>query len=157
MQFAVEQEISTANKTTLQRVLYFLCYYLIVGVLVFSGISKIINPLPTIETLKAAFKFSNEINLIAATMLPVIEVALALMLLFKYKQRIVLITINVLFFFFFLFAIYGTAIGLNVECGCFSSVVSSEFGIKMILRNLILTSIAFWLVFENKKFASARR
>ncbi|KAF0146999.1 MAG: hypothetical protein FD143_3141, partial [Ignavibacteria bacterium] len=31
----------------------------------------------------------------------------------------------------------------------------SEFGITMILRNILLTASALWLVFENKKFASA--
>ncbi|KAF0146855.1 MAG: hypothetical protein FD143_3210, partial [Ignavibacteria bacterium] len=43
----------------------------------------------------------------------------------------------------------------NEDCGCFGSVLRSEFGITMILRNILLTASALWLVFENKKFASA--
>lgn len=157
MQIAVEQEIRTANKTTPQSVLYFVSYYLIVGVLLFSGISKIIDPIPTIETLNAAFKFSDGINLFIVTVLPIVEIALAIMLLLKYKQRITSIAVAALFFMFSLFAVYGTVIGLSIDCGCFSNVVSSEFGITMILRNLILTTVTLWLVIINEKFASAGR
>lgn len=153
---AAAEKIIQPRKSVQLSAAYNIMYFFIVGLLLFSGASKIIDPLPTIETLKTAFKLSDEINLLIATVLPIVEVALALMLLLKYKLRITLITINVLFFFFFLFAIYGTAIGLNIDCGCFSNVVSSEFGITMILRNLTLTTIALWLVIKDKKFARAK-
>lgn len=51
-------------------------YYFIVSVLLFSGTSKIIDPIPAIETLKAAFKFSDEINLILTTAVQIIGIAL---------------------------------------------------------------------------------
>ncbi|MEW6653654.1 MAG: MauE/DoxX family redox-associated membrane protein [Bacteroidota bacterium] len=158
MAFTITQIKTVARQSTaIRRILYSVFYYSIAAILLFSGVSKIIDPLPTIETIKAAFKFSDEINLIVAAILPVTEVTLALMMLFRYKQRMTLITINVLFFFFFLFAVYGTVIGLNIDCGCFSNVVSSKFDITMILRNIILTTIVLWLVFVNKRFASAGR
>lgn len=154
---AAADKLIQPSKGVLLSAAYNIMYYFVVGVLLFSGISKIIDPLPTIETLKAAFKFPDEINLLIATALPIVEIALALMMLLKYKQLITLLTINVLFLFFFLFAVYGTALGLNIDCGCFSNVVNSEFGITMILRNLTLTTITLWLVFENIRFASAGR
>ncbi|KAF0150793.1 MAG: Methylamine utilization protein [Ignavibacteria bacterium] len=135
----------------------FLIYYLIALLLLFSAITKILKPIPTIETLKAAFKFSDEINLAMATVLPIIEVALAPMILFNYKVKLTLAIVTVLFFFFFLFAVYGTAIGINEDCGCFGSVLRSESGITMILRNLTLTALTLWLVFVHKKFATAGR
>jgi len=150
-------KIATPLSLGIRRITYNIFYYSIVAVLLFSGISKIIDPIPTVETLKAAFKTSDELNLLIATALPILEMALAIMMILKYKLRITLITINVLFFFFLLFAVYGTLIGLNIDCGCFSNVVSSEFGMTMILRNLLLTTIASWLVFTYKKFASAGR
>jgi len=142
---AAAEKLIQPRKNVLLNAAFNIMYYFIVALLLFSGTSKIIDPLPTIETLKAAFKFSDEINLLIATALPIIEIALALMLLLKYKQRITLIAINVLFLFFFLFAVYGTVIGLNIDCGCFSNVVKSEFGITMILRNLILFLLLLFL------------
>ena len=153
---AAADKLIQPRKGVLLIAAYNIMYYFVVGVLLFSGVSKIIDPMPTIETLKAAFKSPDEINLLIASGLPLAEITFALMLLFNYKQRITFIAINVLFFFFFLFAVYGTVIGLNIDCGCFSNVVRSEFGITMILRNLTLTTITLWLVIKDKKFARAK-
>ena len=93
--------------------------------------------------------------IITATLLPLTEIGLGLMLILKLQQQTALRITVLLFLVFFLFAVYGTAIGINEDCGCFGSVLRSEFGITMILRNILLTASALWLVFENKKFASA--
>ena len=130
----------------------FLIYYLIALLLLFSAITKILKPIPTIETLKAAFKFSDEINLAMATVLPIIEVALAPMILFNYKVKLTLAIVTVLFFFFFLFAVYGTAIGINEDCGCYGKIIKSEFDWMMIVRNAVLLTISIIVTkkIENK-------
>ncbi|KAF0147910.1 MAG: Methylamine utilization protein, partial [Ignavibacteria bacterium] len=56
-----------------------------------------------------------------------------------------------LFLVFFLFAVYGTAIGINEDCGCFGSVLRSEFGWMMIVRNAVLLTIS---IIVTKKIAN---
>jgi len=130
-------------------------YYFICAVLLFSGVSKIIDPTPMIETMKAAFKVNENLLIFTATILPIVEIALALLLIMKIQTKKTLLLATVLFFCFFVFSIYGTVIGLNIDCGCFGSAVTSEFGIAMIIRNLILLTVVIWLAMVNKKLASA--
>jgi hypothetical protein len=130
-------------------------YYLIAAVLLFSGISKIIDPLPMIETMKAAFKVDENLLIIAATGLPVIEAGLGVMLLLNQRRKETISVITVLSFSFLVFSVYGTAIGLNTDCGCFGASIRSQFGISMIIRNIVLLTIVLWLAVTYKKFASA--
>lgn len=88
-------------------------------------------------------------------LLPVIEITLALMMIYNHKRILILNLIICLFSSFTFLAIYGTLIGIQTDCGCFSNIVKSEFGVTMILRNLIITAITIWLLIENKKFARA--
>lgn len=125
-------------------------YYLIAAVLLFSGVTKIIDPAPFVETLKAAFKFSDDLNILFATLLPIVEIGLGQMMLFRIKQKETLVIVSILFFCFFVFSIYGTVIGLNKDCGCFGTVVKSEFGLIMIIRNLVLLTVIIWLTNANK-------
>lgn len=136
-------------------ILWGVLYYFIAVVLLFSGASKIIDPTPMIETMKAAFKLNENLLILIATILPVIEIALGLMLVLKIQTKNTLSATTFLFFCFFAFSVYGTLIGLNVDCGCFGGAFKSEFGITMIIRNLVLLTIVIWLVKVNKKFASA--
>jgi len=71
-------------------------------------------------------------------------------MLFNYRTKLTLKLVTALFTFFLLFAVYGTVIGLNIDCGCFSNVVRSEFGITMILRNLIFILITTRIIYEQK-------
>ena len=68
--------VEIIRKQSLYRVIYHILFYFISVILLFSGISKIIDPLPTVETLKAAFKLSDEKNLLIATALPIVEISL---------------------------------------------------------------------------------
>jgi hypothetical protein len=120
------------------RILWGALYYFIAAVLLFSGISKIIDPLPMIETMKAAFKLNDNLLLLAATILPVIEIALGLMLVLKIQTNRTFLVITALFFSFLVFSVYGTVIKLNTDCGCFGNTINSNFGWLMILRNIIL-------------------
>jgi hypothetical protein len=97
---------------------YSFFYYLLAIVLLFSGISKIINPAPLMETIKVSLRVNENLLILAATLLPMIEIALGLMLLLKIQTKKTLFATTILFFGFFTFSIYGTAIGLNVDCGC---------------------------------------
>jgi hypothetical protein len=138
--------------------LFSLAYYFIALVLLFSGFSKIFDPENFLKVLNVTLGFHGEnILILIATALPVIEIALGLMLMLpvpmgkiwrsndKSKVKETLIATVILFAVFFLFSIYGTVAGFNVDCGCFGSSVSSEFGVGMIVRNLSLTIISIVL------------
>jgi len=120
-------------------------YYFIAVVLLFSGVTKIVDPIPMMETMKAVFKVNENLLILAATILPVIEIGFGLMLVFNVETKKVLFAVIILFFCFSTFSVYGTIIGLNNDCGCFGSNVSSEFGVRMIIRNVILLVITLLL------------
>ncbi|MFA3783936.1 MauE/DoxX family redox-associated membrane protein [Melioribacteraceae bacterium 4301-Me] len=109
-------------------------YYLITIILLFSGVSKVIDINPLIETLKEV-KLPHDLIITIATLPPITEVGLGIMLLLKIKQRTSIKIIVILFLVFFLFSIYGTLMGLEENCGCFGNAIKSEFGWGMVGRN----------------------
>ena len=123
-------------------------WFLII-VLVFSGVSKLLNPEVTLEALKAFNIFNEMLNLIIVTILPVIEITLACMLIFNYNLKITNSLILVLFIVFLIVSIWGYLSGFDKECGCFGNFVSSKFGLTMIFRNMIFLLIAIH-VYLNK-------
>jgi hypothetical protein len=143
------------TKTTLSptKLGYYFFYYSITIILLFSGFSKIIDPENFLKVLNVTLGFLGEnIIVLTATALPVIEIALGLMLILKIKVKEALIATLLLFSAFALFAIYGFISGFDVDCGCFGTVIKNEFGILMIGRNLLLGGIAFFnLKFFNKR------
>jgi hypothetical protein len=122
------------------------------GILLFSGISKIIDSQPMMETIKAVINVSEELQIAAATLLPVLELTLGVMLLLRIRVEETLIAVTILFLFFFLFSVYGAVIGLKNDCGCFGSDANSSFGIGMVIRNILflLLSVFLLIKFEYK-------
>lgn len=129
------------NSGRMYSIIYSFISYIIAGVLLLSGISKIINPMPLIETLKLVAKLPEELLIIIATLLPVIEISLGLLLVLKIKPKPVLLATMILFAAFFVFSVYGTIVGLKKDCGCFGFLVKSEIGWSMILRDLFFIVI----------------
>ena len=125
-------------------------YYFIAVVLLFSGVTKIVDPLPMMETMKAVFKVNENLLILAATILPVIEIGFGLMLVFNVETKKVLFAVTVLFFCFFVFSVYGTIIGLNNDCGCFGNLVKGEFGLVMIIRNSGLFIVALLIAMIDR-------
>lgn len=136
-------------KVNSKKLVFQLLSYLIAVVLLFSGISKIIDPTPMMETMKVAFKVNENLLILAATLLPVIEIVLGLMLVFNRQTKKTLFAVTILFFCFFAFSVYGTIIGLNNNCGCFGNLVKSEFGPVMIIRNSGLFIIALLIAVSD--------
>ncbi len=142
-------------KFSLGSLLYYIAYYLIVGILFFSGIAKIIDPLPIIKTLETFKLFSfiswgDEINVFVATTLPIFEIGLALLLMLKIKLNVALPLTLILFTGFLIYSIYGYYLGLTNDCGCFGDIIKSEFGAGMSFRNIVLTITVFYLTLYNK-------
>ena len=126
------------NLSLLPRIAYYSGIYIVAAVLLISGISKILDPMPLIETLKAFIKLPEDITILIATILPVLEIGLALLLMLEIKPKPVLYGTLILFTLFLAFSVYGTIKGMNNDCGCFGSLVKSQIGWGMIGRNAIL-------------------
>ncbi|NMC98616.1 MAG: methylamine utilization protein [Bacteroidales bacterium] len=124
-------------------ILFSASFYFLIALLLFSGISKVLDPQPVLETIKAVINASEELQIATATLLPVLEITLGVMLLLRIRAKETLIAVTILFLFFFLFSVYGTVIGLENDCGCFGNAVESSFGIGMVIRNIIFLLIAF--------------
>lgn len=143
--------ISTdALKFSLSKLFYYSTYYLIIGVLLFSGIAKIIDPLPLIKTLEAFKLFSfiswgDGINIFIATTLPIFEIGLAILLILKIKLNVALPLTLIFFTGFLIYSIYGYYLGLTNDCGCFGDIIKSEFGVGMVVRNIIFVKIVTYL------------
>ena len=120
-------------------------YYFLAAILLLSGISKIADPLPPIETLRVLIQLPEELIIALVSLLSVLEVVLGIMLLFKIKQKIALSAALLLFIIFLVFSIYGTITGITNDCGCFGSLVKSQIGWGMIIRNAVIT---FFLTFS---------
>lgn len=147
----VKKIIATlAGGSTLGAVVYAIGCYSISAVLLFSGITKIIDPWPLIETLKLLANMPEHFLIAISAILPIIEITLAITLILKIKPNIVLYAILALFASFLLFSVYGTIIGLKNNCGCFGSLMKSEIGWWMIFRNLVLLGAVIILIKKNK-------
>lgn len=132
--------------------------YILSLVLLFAGISKIIDATSLIENLSSIFPFLPETLLILiSTLLPLVEITLAFLLVFSlYKgemkryRKIILLSTSVLFGIFFLYSIYGFVIGSRADCGCFGNVVKSSSGWGMIARNFVFLILSIVVLKRNR-------
>ena len=70
---------------------------------------------------------------------------MTLVVIYNYKRAISYSVILAVFLFFFTFSLVGTLVGLKGDCGCFGSLIKSEFDVFMIVRNLMFFIMAFYL------------
>lgn len=112
------------SKHSFKSILILLSHYVIAGVLILSGSSKIIDPENFLKVLNVTLSFFGENTIfLIATALPLFEFALGTMLILKIKVKETLIAVLLLFIDFTVFAIYGTIKGFNIDCGCFDATI----------------------------------
>ncbi len=141
------------KQLNLQWILFFVAFYLLSAVLLFSGITKKNDPLPLLNTLKQITFLPTELQIIIATLLPVVEIGLALLMVTKTKPKLTLPIVTAMLGLFLVFSIYGTVAGYGADYGCFGDVVKSSFGWGMILRNavfFILSLIINFIAWPSK-------
>ena len=146
-----ESKIESLKDSKMKTIIYFVSFYFLAAVLLFSGIAKILDPVPLINTLKLVTVIPVGLHIIIVTLLPVIEIGLAILMLTKIKPGITLTAVTILFTIFLGFSIYGTAAGFGADCGCFGNAVKSSFGFGMIIRNAVFFDCKF--NFNNKCLA----
>jgi len=104
-------------------------------VLIFSGITKIVDPSKAVDLMLEFKVIPEALILIIISVLPVLEILTGMLLVTGMYPKLASISALALFFGFFLISIYGTIIGLNSDCGCFGSVIKSRIGWSMVVRN----------------------
>lgn len=91
--------------------------------------------------------------------LPWIEILVGGLLIFNFLGKIIKPAAFVIYLSFFIFAIYGLGAGIEGDCGCFgdpengsiiASILGSEFGWKMVIRNGIFLMMASALFIPAK-------
>lgn len=94
--------------------------------------------------------------------LPWIEIVVGGLLVFNLFEKVVKPAAFLIYFSFFIFAIYGLGAGIEGDCGCFGdpdeatiigTLLGSEFGWKMVIRNGIFLVMAAILFIPSKKVA----
>lgn len=119
--------------------------YIIVAVLLLSGFGKVFVSDYSAEVLKEFNLFSDSINILIISVLPVIEIILGFMLLGRIKPKVTNMLVLILFLLFWLVSIGGYIMGFNQDCGCFGNLMESRFGIEMILRNLFFLLLSIYI------------
>lgn len=118
--------------------------------MIISGISKIYDPEPAMNSIKQVFFYNNEINETLIAFVSCLELGLGFMMLFKVATRVILIFVSSVFFLFLLFSVYGTILRASADCGCFGQLVKTNFGTFMVARNFLLFFISVVLLLKSR-------
>jgi heme/copper-type cytochrome/quinol oxidase subunit 4 len=132
--------------------------YLLTFILLFAGLSKIIDTTVLINNFTSVFSFLPEtVAILIISLLPIIEIILGLLIILslynekvKNKRRIILLTTTALFGTFFCYSIYGFITGNTNDCGCFGNAVKSSLGWGMIIRNTLFLCMSVFVFIRNK-------
>ena len=116
------------------KILYNISFYIISAVLLFSGIAKIINPLPIIKTLKLITIIPASLHIIIAILLPVVEIGLAVLMLMKIKLKITIKAVAFLFALFTLLMFSNIKIAITDEAELAHSNFTI-FGVEISLQD----------------------
>lgn len=92
--------------------------------------------------------------------LPWIEIIVGSLLVLNLFEKVIKPAAFIIYLSFFIFAIYGLGTGMEGDCGCFGdpddptfigTILGSEFGWKMVIRNGIFMMMAAILFIQVKK------
>ena len=121
-------------------------------VLIFSGITKIIDPSKAVDLMLEFKVILESLIFIIISVLPVLEILTGMLLVAGMYPKLATISALVLFSGFFFISIYGTLIGLSSDCGCFGSVIKSRIGLGMVVRNgMFVVGVVYMSIKEVKQ------
>lgn len=133
----------------MKKIIYNLVTYIISGILIFSGMSKIIAPEPLTNILNILDILPEPVIILFSILLPIFEILLGILIIANVQKRITIAAAGLLFLAFLLFSVYGTISGLNSDCGCFGDIVTSDIGWGMVVRNSIFFILVLVLYFNT--------
>lgn len=129
--------------------LYFLGRYLLAAVFLWSGFNKAFSPAQFAETIGAYGLMPGPLNLPAAIILIVAELAVSIGLIFDKKRALTGATVLMLLFVAVIS--YAIFLGLDIDCGCFGPndpEAIAFHGLRTALyRDLLLLLVIIYLYF----------
>lgn len=120
-------------------------------VLLMSGLSKLFSPLDLVEVIKLFLDIDNSVLILVATSIPIVEIFIGIMLLLRQKPKYTISLTFLIMTFFFLISVWGNILNIKLDCGCFGSLIKSEFDRIMIIRNFVFFLAALSLYINYKK------
>lgn len=139
------------NKAKLVSIAQWGARIVLAAVLLLAGYLKIQDNSALFETVAYITWLPVWLKFWVIDLLPWAEILLAILLLVRRLETIVLPLVGLIFLGFLGFAIYGTATGMEGDCGCFGDLMESTFGAKMIIRNTIFLGMAGLLFWKPKQ------
>jgi len=142
------------NRRQLLPVAQWISRIVLAGVLLLAGVLKLQDNTSLFETVTYITWLPIWLKVLIIDWLPFAEILVAVLLLIRWQERVVLPVVGLIFLGFLGFSIYGTATGMEGDCGCFGDLMESTFGAKMIIRNTIFMGMA-GLLFVKSPFSTA--
>jgi len=136
------------NKIKVITIIQWTSRLVLAAVLLLAGILKLQDNSALFETVAYITWLPVWLKVWIVDLLPYAELLLATLLLVRWKEKFVLPVIGLIFIGFLGFAIYGTATGMEGDCGCFGEFMDSTFGAGMIIRNAIFVGMAGFLFYK---------
>lgn len=136
--------------------------FILGALLVFAGILKMQDNTALFESVAYITWLPIGLKSLIIDLLPYVEVLVGSLLALSLFPKVIDPIATVIYIIFFIFAIYGLSQGIEGDCGCFGeldessligTLLGSQFGWKMVIRNSIFVLMAgflFWKPSENK-------
>ncbi len=140
------------NTSKVITVVQWISRVILAAVLLLAGILKLQDNTALFETVAYITWIPVWLKLWMVDLLPYAEILLAALLLIRWQEKFVLPVVGLIFLGFLGFAIYGTATGMEGDCGCFGEMMDSSFGAGMIIRNTLLVGMAGFLFYKPARF-----
>lgn len=144
------------EKSKLVTYTQYLFRFILGALLIFAGILKMQDNSALFESVAYITWLPLGFKSLVIDILPYVEVIIGGLLAFSLFSKVVDPIATVIYLVFFIFAIYGLSQGIEGDCGCFGeldessligTLLGSQFGWKMVIRNgifLLMTAFLFW-------------
>lgn len=140
------------NKSRAITIIQWTSRLVLAAVLLLAGILKLQDNSALFETVAYITWLPVWLKVWLVDLLPYAEILLAALLVVRWKEKFVLPVVGLIFIGFLGFAIYGTATGMEGDCGCFGELMDSSFGAGMIIRNAVFAGMAGFLFYKPARF-----
>ncbi|MFH1117948.1 MAG: MauE/DoxX family redox-associated membrane protein [Pseudomonadota bacterium] len=145
------EQSRTLKIHTAGEYLTFLFRLFIGGLFVYASVYKILDPAAFAVSIRNYMLLPPEWSNIAAVALPWIEAGAGMFLILGIQTKPSAVITTGLLGVFLCVVVYAYSIGLDVDCGCFSSAKGSEgrIGAYHIARDTGLFLISLWIVIRD--------
>ena len=152
--------VETVRHRPLLTVLEWLARVIVAAVFLYAAYPKLLDPVAfarAIDNYRVAFPIIGKgYVFLAAGFLPALELVTAIGLLWNRTKRGAALIAGLMMIVFIILITQAVARGLNIDCGCFGSGVTSklmarEVGLKAILEDVLWLGMAIFIFVRREK------